>query len=249
MRWAAVVLAIAAAAACSPSSSPSASDDDFAVIPGLGATRIDVPRPTGPAPATCEPVAAGPTGGQSIQQRVAGLRGIGFFADRAGTDAEIAGHIKKQIEADFGAPPAATDPFIDLLVAATDVSRVWWGDLEADVDEANAVYASVLEEWGAISSGAFAPTGIEETWDSPTGPVSISLTTGDRSLELQPEYLEDWIDPRILTPVNDVIAASGRQFELYRAFDQTLFLVALTPGEKRALEKDRGWCFEWPSSG
>ena len=58
-----------------------------------------------------------------------------------------------------------------------------------------------------------------------------------------PEYLEDWIDPRIITPINESIAASGRQFTLVQPFDQTAFVLALDDQERAALE-GRGWCFE-----
>jgi hypothetical protein len=242
-----MVFAIAALAGCSSSPSPETTDDDFAVIPGLGSTRIDVPRPSGPTPATCEPLAAGPTNGQTTEQRVAGLRNVGFFDGRSETDGELARSIDAQAESEYGETPNPADPISELLIAALDHSRVWWGDLEADVHPSNAVYEGVIEEWSAISVGAFAPGGIEETWASDQGPVSVSMMIGNRPLVVKPAYLEDWIDPRILTPINATIAASGRQFELYRAFDQTLFLVALTPEEKRALERDRGWCFEWPS--
>lgn len=60
---------------------------------------------------------------------------------------------------------------------------------------------------------------------------------------LAPEYLEDWIDPRILTPINEHIADSGRQFTAFQAFDQSLFLMAPTAALRRGLEA-RGWCFE-----
>lgn len=63
------------------------------------------------------------------------------------------------------------------------------------------------------------------------------------SHSLQPEYLEDWIDPRIAVPINGIIAPSGRQFSLFRAFDQTAFVMALTEQERGALQA-RGWCFE-----
>ena len=56
-------------------------------------------------------------------------------------------------------------------------------------------------------------------------------------------YLEDWIDPRIATPINELIAPSGRQLAFFKAFDQTAFVMALTKDERDALE-DRGWCFE-----
>lgn len=215
MRFAAIVLTIAALSGCSPSSAP-ASEDDFLVVPGLGSTRIDVPRPSGPTPAACEPLAAGPTDGQTTQQRVAGLRNVGFF-DGGETDAETARGIDERAESEYGRAPNQTDPIAELMIAAMDDSRVWWGDLEADVHPSNAVYENVLEQWRAISLGAFAPAGIEEVWASEQGPVRVSITLGDRPLEVTPAILEDWIDPRILTPINAAIAASGRQFELYRS--------------------------------
>jgi hypothetical protein len=79
--------------------------------------------------------------------------------------------------------------------------------------------------------------------------VTVSFTLNGKPETLKPAYLEDWIDPTILTRINELIAASGKQFELYRAFDQTLYLTVLTAAEKRTLERDRGWCFEWPASG
>lgn len=268
MRRRVVVLAMAAlasigsVAACSPSglASPSSlpaiptprpigSNDDFVEIPGLGVTRIDVPRPTGPAPATCEPMGPRPSDGQTVEQRVAGLRRIGLFANRTGTDTELAAEIEQRNITDFGDMPSPDDPITELVVALADDSRVWWGDLEADVHQENLVYEQFLEEWAAISAGAFEPSTIEESWEGPEGPLTVSLTLDGQSIELHPVYLEDWVDPRILSPINEAIAGSGRQFEPYRAFDQSLYLVALTPDEKRALERDRGWCFEWPAEG
>lgn len=251
MRRAAVLIAMAVAAGCgspqAPTGAPTGSD--FAQVPGVGPVRIDVPRPSGPTPATCKPLAPGPADGQTTAQRVAALRKLGFFAGRVESDAEIVAAIDDQATAEFGALPKPDDPMTELTAAAADDSRVWWRDLEADVDFANAVYAGLLEEWGAISGGAFAPTEIEEAWASDTGPVTVTFTAAGQRQTLHPAYLEDWIDPSILGPINEVIAPSGRQFELYRAFDQTLYVVALTAAEKRALERERGWCFEWPSPG
>ena len=55
----------------------------------------------------------------------------------------------------------------------------------------------------------------------------VRFTLDDEDVELTPEYLEDWIDPRIISSINERIAASGRQFTLVKAFDQTAFLLAL----------------------
>jgi hypothetical protein len=71
----------------------------------------------------------------------------------------------------------------------------------------------------------------------------VTFVLGGETVELKPEYLEDWIDPRILTPINERIADSGRQFELFQAFDQSAFVTVLTREERSALEA-RGWCFE-----
>lgn len=105
------------------------------------------------------------------------------------------------------------------------------------------VYVTTLEEWAAISKGAFEPADIHETWDGGEGPVTVTFTLDGEHVELRPEYLEDWIDPRILTPINERIADSGRRFELFQAFDQSAFVMALTDAERNALQA-RGWCFE-----
>ena len=80
-------------------------------------------------------------------------------------------------------------------------------------------------------------------WAAEDGPVTVAFDLAGAHHELQPAYLEDWIDPGILVGINALIADSGRRFELYRAFDQTAVVLALTDAEREALEA-RGWCFE-----
>jgi hypothetical protein len=217
-----------------------AGQDDFVEIPGLGATRVDVPRPTTEEGKSCT-VALRPD--ESVGQRVAALRRIGLFAEQAAlSDAALGAEIEAAITAHWGVQ-ISDEPLLELFVAEQDTTRVWWRDLEADVGGGNRVYTSTLEEWAAISVGAFAPSAIAETWQSDAGPVEVTFETGGAGHVLEPEYLEDWIDPRIATPINDLIAPSGRQFAFFKAFDQTAFVMALTEDERDALE-DRGWCFE-----
>ena len=128
------------------------------------------------------------------------------------------------------------------MVAEQDPDRVWWRDLEADVWSEGGLYASTLDEWAAISVGAFRPTGISETWASEEGPIRISFEMGGSTHILEPEYLEDWIDPRILEPINQLVAPTGRRFRMVSPFDQTAFVMALTDTEAAALEA-AGWCF------
>jgi len=233
-----VLAVVLATGACSTSTTD---PSDYVDVPGLGATRVDVPRPSSADDHAC--ASAFPTD-ESIATRVAALRRAGLFADRADlTDPALATEVEAAIADEWGGQIAADDPLIEMLVAAEDTTRVWWQDLEADVAKGNDVYRSLLEEWGRISVGAFEPTAIEETWASDTGPVTVSFDLDGEAQSLQPEVIEDWIDPRIATPINDLIASSGRRFEFVKAFDQTAFVLALTPAEQGALES-RGWCFE-----
>jgi len=237
-------VAVFALSGCLGQSGEPAGSGGFVDMPGIGATRIDVPRPSGPSSAVCDVDPLPPASDAMIADRVADLRKIGLFTDRADlTDAALAVEVEAAISETWGASPDMPPGILDLAVAEQDRTRVWWCDLEADVIDGNDVYAQTLAEWGEISVGVFEPTDITETWDGTNGPVIVEFDHhGTRHL-LAPAYLEDWIDPGILAGINELIAGSGRRFELYKAFDQTAFLMALTNDERHALE-GRGWCFE-----
>lgn len=221
-----------------------ASTDGFVEIPGIGATRVDVPRPSSGVSAPCDSDPLPNAGGDSIEDRVAALRDIGLFADRVDrSDAEVAAEVEAALGEVWGDALPADDPIFELAIAETDRDRVWWRDLEADVVEDNQVYVETIASWGDISVGTFDPVDIAERWDGPTGPVSVRFTHDGMPHDVSPAYLEDWIDPRILDRVNAAIEGSDRRFHLYKAFDQSAFVLALTDAEREALE-DRGWCFE-----
>ena len=210
----------------------------------------DVPRPTGAAPATCSSTDALPqTAGQSLLDRGRALRDAGLFADLADADdGAFLDALVGRFDATWGSADSFDpgDPLADLMVASLDPDRVWWRDLEADVDPSNQVYLQTIGEWAAISEGAFAPTGITERWDTAQGPVHVQFTLDGVARELRPEYLYDWIDPRLIVPINALIDGSGRQLETVEAFDQSAVVLALTPKEKWALATGRDWCFAWP---
>jgi hypothetical protein len=238
-RHRALVVASILLVSCSGSGA-APTNDDFVAVPGLGSTRIDVPRPATPEKACTLAVPQD----ESFTERAAALRDTGLFADLEGlSDEELGEELEAALSEEWGEQIPENDPLLELFVAALDRTRVWWGDLEADVADGNGVYASVLAEWAAVSVDSFQPDQIEEAWESGAGPVTVRFTLDGEEVELAPEYLEDWIDPRIITPINERIAATGRQFTVVKAFDQTAFLLALDKGERAALEA-RGWCFE-----
>lgn len=237
-------MAVALTLAVMGCTGPAAESGDFAEIPGVGATRIDVPRPTGGASASCDGDPLPPASDEPIEARVAALRAIGLFAASPDADdATVAADVEAGIAEVWGDTIDPNDPVQDLLVAEQDSERVWWRDLEADVIDGNDVYVTTLEELEAISVGAFQPEKVRETWASGEGPVTIAFSTGGQTHEIQAAYFDDFIDPGILVSINELIAPAGRRFELYRAFDQTAFVMALTDAERTGLEA-RGWCFE-----
>ena len=239
-----VGLALVLVAAWGCSGRPAEESGDFAEIPGMGATRIDVPRPTGGDSATCDADPLPPTSDETIADRVTALRVIGLFADRPDVDdAALAAEVEAGITEIWGDTLEPDDPLIDLVVAEQDEQRVWWRDLEADVTDGNAVYVTTLEELGAISAGGFLPEDITETWASDEGPVTIEFTSNGEPHEISAAYFDDFIDPGILASINELIAPAGREFELYKAFDQSALVMALTDAERTGLEA-RGWCFE-----
>ena len=172
----------------------------------------------------------------TVMERVAALRRLGLFADRPElSDAQLGRQVNEALTTAWGGHIGPHDPLIELVVAEQDHARTWWHDLESDVLDGNHVYETTLAEWAAISSGAFAPTSIHEAWASDTGPGHGQLRSGGTTHNLHPEYLEDSIDPGIVVPINELIAPSGRQFTFLPSFDQTAFLMALTPTERAAL--------------
>jgi hypothetical protein len=231
-------------AACSMLGPTADGSGDFADVPGVGRTRVDVPRPTGKASAPCDEDPLPPVSDAPIETRVVDLRRLGLFGGRPDTsDAALIDEVTRSLADRWGDPADVPAPLLDLAIAEHDSTRVWWRDLEADVVEGNDVYVQTIAEWGEISVGAFLPTAITETWSGDSGPVTVSYQLDGEEKTLSPAYLEDWIDPGILVPINESIEGSGRRFELYKAFDQTALVMVLTDEERRAFE-GRSWCFE-----
>src|SRR5690242_4944719 len=77
---------------------------------------------------------------ETVAERVAALRAIGLFADRAElTDEALATSVQAGLDEWWGDLDGA-GWFQELAVAEQDRSRVWWQDLEADVSDGNEVY-------------------------------------------------------------------------------------------------------------
>lgn len=145
---------------------------------------------------------------------------------------------------DWGTEFDNNDPLADLMLLKYSNAKAWWEDTEADVLQGNDVYENTIKEWANISRDVFAPANIVENWQSSNGPITITFTLEGEEISIKPKFLDDYIDVNILRHVNELIKHTDKQFEMYKPFDQTAFVICLTNGEKNTLKK-RGWKFFW----
>ncbi|MCG8588694.1 MAG: hypothetical protein MJE66_05335 [Proteobacteria bacterium] len=181
-----------------------------------------------------------------LPKSIAFFRTLGFFEGaKEVSDDELGRRLAEKHRQEWGEALDPDYPLADLLLVRFDARRVWWEDTEADVYSGNTVYVDTLKRLGAISRGTFSPTSITERWASEEGPITVSFQHKGELITLRPEVMRDYLDLRILLDINRVIEKSGIQFELYEAFDQTAFIVALKPQEKHRLSKERNWRFAY----
>jgi hypothetical protein len=174
------------------------------------------------------------------------FREVGFFQEAADlSDAALVEAVRDQYMEIFIQPPRdrLTSDADLLCVLACDRERVWWRDLEADVGCRTKVYVQTLKEWSQISCGSFIPKNISEAWDGSNGPVHITFDHKGEAVHLRPEYLSDYIDLNLLTDINEFIEGTGIRFEVYKPFDQSAYVISLTPDQKRRLQRDLDWFF------
>jgi hypothetical protein len=176
---------------------------------------------------------------------VAFFRTLGFFEKYASmSDAQLAALLQTWYVAAWERELEPGDRLTDLRLASADETRVWWNDLIAGVGKDNNVYVRTLGELSKISRGHFSPDEIQEMWDAERGPIAVAFLHKDEKVRVYPLYLGEDIDLSILDPINRMIAESGVELYVYRRFDDTAFIVALTPEEKLQLVEERGWEFE-----
>jgi hypothetical protein len=179
---------------------------------------------------------------ERIVEAVSALRRLDFFAERIGSDAEVAAAVLDDYRASWGHDPADDEPLLDPELLRFDPDRVWWEDTEADVGPGNDAYVAAIEGWAAISRGALRPSRIAEVWDPASGMVRIILSQGAVTHEIRARDLADYLDMGVLDGLNSIIASSPLRFRMHAAFDQTAFVIVCDERERRLLE-ERGWSF------
>jgi len=194
-----------------------------------------------------EQILASPVDVTNLKPVIQFFRQLGFFSAYTHlSDDDLVLLLIRRIEEQWEKPFELSNDQSDLELLSFDETRIWWKDTESDVSAENEMYIETLGEWASISLGAFEPSNFEELWDDEEGPITITFDLHNKSHVIHPQYQDDYLDIGILGPINELISNSGFQFEILEPFDQTAFIVVLTPDEKKKLEVERGWRFiQW----
>ena len=173
------------------------------------------------------------------------FRALHFFEKYASmSDEALANLLAKWYVAAWERPIDLRDRLIDLRLISSDEARVWWRDLRIEVKEEAKMYVGLLSELSVISRGVFVPTDMDERWDDYRGPIVVSFSYHGDLLRVYPRFIGDELDIEVVFPISRIIEKTGVQFFIYKKFDDTALVVALTQQEKQLLEQYRGWQFE-----
>jgi hypothetical protein len=132
-------------------------------------------------------------------------------------------------------------------LATQDCSRVWTGDLEADVCASNRVYEQVVQDYARLSMNTLQPTAIIETWHSEEGPVTLSFDSQGQRFTTELAYYDDWIDGEVFSFLDSVMHSQGFSSAIHTEVNtgQDVFFVRATEKEKTQMEQLLGWSFDW----
>ncbi|MCX6377570.1 MAG: hypothetical protein NTU88_16300, partial [Armatimonadetes bacterium] len=172
------------------------------------------------------------------------LRKMGFFSEYASLpDEELVSRLEQMYQENYEGPLDDSEGLLDVDLLTFDKTRVWYQDIECDVDMGQDVYVWALERLAAISRGAFQPKNIKESWESEEGPIEVSFTLNGEKQVVHPGFNYDYLDSGILDDINRMIKDSGYFFFIYPPFAQSAFITVLTMKELRKLITERRW--EW----
>lgn len=123
-------------------------------------------------------------------------------------------------------------------------------DLEAEVCAQNKVYTLLLTWFSERSNGHFSPKNIEEIWYSEQGPIKLSFISNDETIIFEPKYLDDWIDSRVFTVINEEMKKNCNEYFYVCTgkndewIGQDIIMIRLTASEKLLLTEKLEWKFD-----
>lgn len=188
-----------------------------------------------------------------VVKNIAILREAGFFEKHNGlTDLEVYYEIYESRKQEYlEIFEKSYDPGMELTpinLALSDINKVLFIDLEADVGKGNDVYISVIKAFSKLSNGKFNPNEIRENWEKETGPIKVSFKSNDSLIVFEPEYNDDWIHESVFSicerelekrdiRITDCLSDDGY------GYGQAIAIMRLTKNEQNVLEKKLNWQF------
>ena len=128
---------------------------------------------------------------------------------------------------------------IDWKLVVLDSDRTVYDDTEADVGAGNNVYVTYLRRLSKCSGGAFKITRVKEDWKSERGSVMVSLRLNDERRHLVLADCNDWIDPDVITGLNELLPRDGPRFFIVDTGGQSAIVTRATEAERQTLEGAR----------
>ena len=125
---------------------------------------------------------------------------------------------------------------IDWKLVVLDADRTVYDDTEADVGAGNNVYVSYLRRLSKCSGGAFKITNVKEDWKTQPGSVIVSLRLNDERRHLRLADCNDWIDPDVITGLNELLPSDGPRFFIVDTGGQSAIVTRATEAERQALD-------------
>jgi len=119
--------------------------------------------------------------------------------------------------------------------ALADTDRVIGLDPEADTSEGNHVYVEVLQRLAEITADALVITDVSEDWQSESGRVIVSVLANGQPRQLRLHQFDDWIDPKVITLLNGIVAAQARRFYCFDTGGQMYPITFAKPEQAAAM--------------
>lgn len=121
----------------------------------------------------------------------------------------------------------------------------WEDDME-DSSTVPGYYVGAIQQWSAISRGAFQPSGVTEHFGfNENKPTVIEFDLGGEHHILSTDFDTycAWLDLSLFDKINDLIWPTNKQFVFAKFCSQYAVVYCLTASEQDLIRQDRGWVF------
>lgn len=153
-------------------------------------------------------------------------------------------HMEAQEEQGDLTPAELDSPELDFFLLSFDPMRTLYESMDfgAALGPGLNAYVETVKALARISRGAFSPSAITESWDTPKGPIRIHFTLLGQPRTLKVDLWGGMFDFRILLQLNLLLWDTPYRFEM-APMDDILFVTVLTASEKTELERLRNLAF------